>query len=92
MPRVQTVTLVGAAVSTVTMNRDYEYIEVINVTGSAEVYFTVTGVNPTVGGNDCECLPAVANARQTVRAFGTAAQAVKVISTGTPKVTVRGVQ
>jgi hypothetical protein len=68
-------------------------VEVLNRDGTAEIYFTVDGTEPTVGGTGCEVLPAamgsiVVAAPNAPGAGG--GTVVKCISTGTPKVSVKG--
>lgn len=75
--------LVAATVDTVTMANDFDQVEVLNRDGAAEIYFTVDGSAPTVGGANCQVLPAcigaaicgVASSGNTV---------VRLISAGTP--------
>ena len=33
-------------------------IEVVNVTGTAAIYFTINGSEPSIAGQDCYCVPA----------------------------------
>jgi hypothetical protein len=82
------VTLTANTVTTVTLDNDFKNVEVLNVDGSAAIYFTVDGTTPTVEGNGCNVLPAAIGAL-TVWA-GRSTDVVKLISTGTPKVSVRG--
>lgn len=88
----QHVTLTASTVATVTFADDYPEVEVVNVDGAAAVYFTVgaTGV-PTVGGNGCNVLPA-AIGYLSIPARSSGDTIVKLISSGTPKVSVRGVR
>ncbi len=80
-------TLVANTVTQVTVQTG-RHIQVINRSGTAEIYFTVNGVTPTVGGSDCYVVPA-AIMSQTV---GAAPQnvVVSLISTGTPTFSVIG--
>ena len=86
------VTLTANTVSTQTVDDGYETIEVLNMTGSAEVYFRVDGTAPTVGGAGCYVLPATIGALEVeaLDTHGARAHTVKLISPGTPKVSVRG--
>jgi hypothetical protein len=53
-------TLTGGAVDTVTLDGDYLDVEILSRDGAAEIYFTVdTNLTPTVGGANCDVLPAV---------------------------------
>jgi hypothetical protein len=85
--------LAAGAVSPFTFDLDYDQVEVLNRDGTAEIYFTVDGTEPTVGGTGCEVLPAamgsiVVAAPNAPGAGG--GTVVKCISTGTPKVSVKG--
>jgi hypothetical protein len=54
-------TLTAATVATVTLTTtgdSIETVEVLNRSGGAEIYFRTDGTAPTVGGDDCEVLPA----------------------------------
>jgi len=86
------VTLTAATVSTQTVDDGFDHIEVLNITGTAEVYFTVDGTTPTVGGAGCYVVPATIAALEVVArdTHGQRARTVKLISSGTPKVSVRG--
>jgi endonuclease YncB( thermonuclease family) len=64
-------------------------VEVVNRSGTAEVFVTVDGSTPTVGGNDCEIIPAVAGASTVIRRAVVADMTVRMISSGTPTITVR---
>jgi hypothetical protein len=64
-------------------------VGVLNLTGTAEVYFTTDGSTPTVGGNACHVLPAVISALEVNDETPGPTSTVKLISTGTPKVSVR---
>lgn len=97
-------TLVAATVTTVTLTLAEPVgdllsfatpakgkVGVASVSGASRVYFTTDGSTPTVGGANCYVLPAalceLVVADET--AGGTAV--VKLISSGTPDVSVRGV-
>jgi hypothetical protein len=87
----QHVTLTANVVSTLTFDQDFENIEVLNVDGASEVYFRVGATAPTVGGTGCHVLPAAIGSVE-VEVFTSGATVVKLISAGTPKVSVRGIQ
>lgn len=89
MPDSEHITLVASTVATVTLDADYSFVEVVNVTGSAAIYFTVDGTTPTVEGAGTHVLPATIGGLELTPA-GSAAIVVKMISAGTPKVSVRG--
>jgi hypothetical protein len=83
-------TLVATTVSTFTLDGDYDQVEVLNVDGAARVTFTVNGSTPTVDGNGGYLLPATICSRKVaVRTAGNTV--VKVISSGTPMVSVVGI-
>lgn len=85
----QHATLVASTVTTLTFDEAYRRVEVLNVDGTAEVYVTTTGTAPTVGGTGCHVLPAaISSVEIPVRTWG--GTVVKLISAGTPKVSVRG--
>lgn len=80
-------TLSSSVVATVTLTEDARTVTVVNRSGSAEIFFTVTGVAPTVNGDDCEILPATISS-VTVSATAHGAPVVKLISSGTPSYSV----
>ena len=83
-------TLVAATVYTVTLDGDYPKVEVLNRDGTAEIYFTVDGSTPTVGGAGTFVLPAtIGTIEVPVRTSG--ATVVKLISAGTPKFSVTAI-
>lgn len=85
----QHVTLVAATVSTLTFDRDFDRVEVLNVDGASAVYFRLDGVDPVVGATSCHVLPAAIGAVE-VEPPSNANTEVRLISSGTPKVSVRG--
>lgn len=50
--------LAAGTVDTVTFTDDVSEIEIVNMTGTAAIYFTVDGTEPTVGGKKTRLLPA----------------------------------
>lgn len=87
----QHATLVAGQVTTLTFDEDFRRVEVLNVDGAAAVYFRVgAAVPPTVGGAGSDVLPAaIAAVEVDVHTSGNTV--VKLISAGTPTVSVRGV-
>ena len=83
-------TLVAATVATVEFTQNFGRIEVLNRDGAAEVYFTVDGSTPTVGGDNCQVLPAAIGYLTVDDGTRGVPSVVKLISAGTPKVSVRG--
>lgn len=100
-------TLTADTVTTVTLSgKEFSFeeivgVEVINRTGSDEIWFTLgpDAPDPTVEGAGCLCVPAsicsyIASARWSEITDGgskTTGIVVKLISAGTPKFTVTGV-
>lgn len=89
MPDSEHVTLAAGTVTTVTLDRQYGSVEVVNVDGAAAVYFTVDGSEPTVEGAGTVVLPAAVSGVD-LSASSDDPTVVKLISSGTPKVAVRG--
>jgi hypothetical protein len=83
------VTLTAATVATFTLDADYPEVEVINLS-AIEAYFSVDGSTPTVGGA-FYVLAGVIGDRLRVKS-PSGSDAVKVISSGTPKIAVRGIR
>lgn len=82
--------LVAATVATLTFDQDFTAIEVLNVDGAAEVYGRIGADAPTVGGTGCFVLPAAISSLE-LPVYTAGPTVVKLISAGTPKVSVRGV-
>jgi len=81
--------LTAATVATVALPLDADTIEVLNH-GDVALYFRIDGTNPTVDGNDAEIVPAGTALEVNRKAAGNAS--VKIISSGTPAFSVRGVK
>lgn len=77
-------TLVADTEDIVNFPVDLDQVRVMNIDGAESLYFTVTGVEPTVGGAHTYWLPAVAGATRTVDVPTAAATQVRLISAGTP--------
>lgn len=86
----QHATLVAGVVTTLTFDENYGRVEVLNVDGAAEVYFRTDNTNPTVGGTGCHVLPAAIGSIEVDDLTAGTGTVVKLISAGTPKVSVRG--
>ncbi|MEV5211339.1 hypothetical protein AB0K35_28085 [Micromonospora sp. NPDC053740] len=84
----QHATLVANTVTTLTFTTNGAKVEVLNVDGAAEVYFRTDGANPTVGGANCHPLPAAVNSCEAADE-STGDTVVRLISAGTPRVSVR---
>lgn len=91
--RVVHATLTANTVDTITLDNDYIAVEILNRNGAAEIYATIdTNVTPTVGGTNCDVLPAaIGNLIIDASAYGTPT-IVQLISNGTPAYTVKGLQ
>lgn len=91
------VTLVASTVSTVDLDAPYAYIEVKSLTGASTISVSAGSIanpsgDPTVNGNGFPVVSAVADARIIVPGVDLASPArVKLISAGTPTVSVRGI-
>ncbi len=88
MANVQHATLVANTVTQLTFTTNGARVEVLNVDGTAEVYFRTDGTNPTVGGTNCHLLPATVNSCEAADE-STGDTVVRLISAGTPRVSVR---
>ena len=67
-------------------------VEVLNVDGAEAIYFTTDGSAPTIAGADCHVLPAVVGALDVAVDVSGSSVVVKLISAGTPAVSVRAVR
>lgn len=88
MARIKHGTLAANTVTTVAINQNVGSLEVLIVANPAAIYFRTDGTNPTVGGDDCEVVPAAVGAALSVDTpehFS-----LRLISTGTPTYCVRG--
>lgn len=90
MANPQHVTLVADTVATVTLDQDFYEVEITNVDGTAEVYFTTDGEDPAIEEDGSHVLPAAIGFVQ-LRPRSSGDTVVKLISAGTPRVSVRGV-
>lgn len=84
-------TLTANTVQTVTFTENFGRIEVLNVDGAAAVYVSNDGTDPTVAGTGYNVLPAVIGSVELPDATAGIVTVVKLISAGTPKVSVRGI-
>lgn len=76
---------------TVTLTVDWPQVEVLNRNGAAEIYFTVDGAVPTVGGDNTYVVPS-AVASQVVGSPASGRTVVRLISSGAASYTVSGVE
>lgn len=89
MAEIEHGTLVANTMATVTLDHDFAQVEVLNRDGAAEIFFTVDGPAPVIEADDCQCLPAAIGALQLPASVGNQT-VVRLISSGTPKYSVRG--
>lgn len=74
---------------TVNFSDNVQSVEVVNRTGTADIYFTIDGSTPTVGGDNTYVVPAALGAAQRIgSAPGT--DVVKLISASTQAYSVVG--
>lgn len=88
----QHLTLVANTVATVNFDKDFTEVEVVNVDGTGTVYFTVDAAAPTVAGTGAHVVTAGIGAFATAPSLGTTGDrktVVRLISSGTPKVSVQ---
>jgi hypothetical protein len=101
---VQHTTLVANVVSTLTLSfveprgdvlsfatAPVARVEVMSLDGAAEIYFTTNGDAPTVDGANCHVLPAAISSVEVADETAGTTGTVKLISSGTPKVSARGI-
>ena len=87
----QNATLVASTVSTFTFNNTNTARQVMifnNQSAAVDLWATLDGTTPTVGGTDTIYVPAMAEATEMLDNAGTSSVVVKVISPGTPKVVI----
>lgn len=86
-------TLTATTVDTITLSAQYVRVEVLNRSATGDIFVTLDGSTPTVGGNDTYVVPATgvgtfvnpANTSQPPTST-----VVKLISSGTPSYSVTG--
>lgn len=84
----QHATLVANTVAPLTFDYDFGRVE-ITTDGAADLYVTTDGTTPSIAGTGSHWLPAGMGSVELPAARG-AVTVVKLISPGTPKVSVRG--
>jgi hypothetical protein len=82
-------TLAATVVDTVTLDADYDYVEVLNRASSGDIYFRVDGTAPTVAGAGCYVVQPGQSLQVLVKSPGNTV--VKLISSATPPYSVTGV-
>jgi hypothetical protein len=85
----QHVTLTAATVAALSFDDDFNRFEVLNVDGAAAIYFRFDGEDPDVAETGSHVLPAAIGSVEIQVA--PESSVVKLISAGTPKVSVRGI-
>ena len=90
------VTLAPTTVDTVTLDQERQWVTVLNRDGAYEIYFTVDGSDPSVGGDDTYVVAKAIGAESTAR-FPTEVEqppggenepVVKLISSGAAELSV----
>ncbi len=90
MANPQHFTLVANTVKTFTLDADYGEVEVVNLDGSAEVYFTTDGSTPALAADGSQVLPAAVGwVSLPPRTSGNTV--VKAICGSAQRISVRGV-
>ncbi|MBP2341105.1 hypothetical protein JOF41_007359 [Saccharothrix coeruleofusca] len=84
---IHNITLTAGVVDTVTFADDVTEVEIVNMTGTAAVYFTVDGTTPTVAGRKTRLLPAAVTSVE-IEPTTSGPTVVKLISPGTPTISV----
>jgi hypothetical protein len=85
-------TLVANTPKVVTLDANYGVVEITNVDGAAVIYVSTDGTtNPTVAGDGFDVLPATINSVD-LKDGSTGTSVVRLISAGTPFVSVRGLK
>lgn len=82
-------TLAANTVATFTFAANGGQIVVLNRDGAAEIYFRSDGVDPVIGADGCDVLPAAIGAAVTIDGTKGQNSEIRLISAGTPKVTVK---
>lgn len=76
-------TLVANTVDTVTLDSDWDWVEVVS-DGAGALYVRVDGSNPTVAGPNAFVLPAGVASSREIKVRTSTPTVVKLISPGTP--------
>ena len=84
---VHNVQLAAGTVDTFSFADDVTQVAITNMTGTAAIYFTVDGTTPEVAGKKSRLVPA-AIAQVEIEPTTSGPTTVKVISSGTPTVSV----
>lgn len=84
-------TAASGVADTVTLDRDYDAVEVVNRDGAGAIYFTIDGTTPTIGGDSTYVIPAVIGARVVPSVeLASTATVVKLIASADTKYSVTG--
>lgn len=86
------ISLVAATQDEVDFTDSLTAVEIVNLSGSSEIYVTVDGTNATVGGANTIVLPAAIGSLRLEVPRRTQGAVVKLISPGTPRYSVQGVR
>lgn len=77
--------LAANTIDTVTLtNTQTDEVEIVNRTGTAEIYFTTDGTDPTIGGANTNVLPAAMCSIVVGVRRSASGAVVKLLSAGTP--------
>jgi hypothetical protein len=86
-------TLTAATLKTIKLSAVTERVTVVNRDGADAVYFRADSVTPTVEGDDCYVLPAAIGSMNIPCEASTEGYTeVRIISAGTPKISVEVIQ
>lgn len=84
-------TAASGVADTVTLDKDYGEVEVVNRDGAGEIFFTLDGTTPTIGLAGTYMLPAaICSKRVTSVELASDATVVKLIASATTKYSVEG--
>lgn len=84
-------TAASGVADSVTLDRDYAAVEVVNRDGAGAIYFTVDGSTPTIAGDGTYVIPAVIGARKVASVeLAETATVVKLIASATTAYSVIG--
>lgn len=90
MPTTRHVTLTAGDVTVVDLEHNFGRVEVLNRSGTAEVWFRVDGQPPEIGGDNTHVLPAAIAGLDVPDDSPGLSTVVRLISPGSPAVSVRG--
>lgn len=83
-------TLVASTKATVTLTVAWRSVQVDNRAATGDIFFTTTGVDPTVGGADCFVVPPGKSLTVPNAGYANKTCVVELISSATPAYSVTG--